>query len=552
MKKTRIAFLLAMLMICSAMLAACGGGGGKKWEKVLDGSLYEAETAFAAATKVAALSEKEFEEGEGVLACFVSETVPANEGDPVYEVLTVYSFAENKEVYTATESKTVKYDISLGEINGVSFFTVVITTYAMEDDVVNFTDFTKKTLLYDAAGTQKASADGAASLSRAGSFYAFGDAYYKVNEKDGIVKAYDKNPLASTPYLYQISDNYYIGRNGSSSVATFYDQDLKVVSSFVLPDYAIETGGGMIDEDKYLIQYKVKADAYTEEYDILGEDGKKYELYTVIFNIEKGKMKEIECDYYIEDDVYYFATAVERADYGLNEKITAVAEVYPIVDKRIDYAIDYLASVSENGKISLFEKLNGFDVVDIYPFAENLFKIYTADNKEYLVNEKFEVIGDISGDYERNEKYILAGGKVFDFTLKEVLDYEDKALEVQYIFVNTILFSDEDGAFFLFADGSLKALTSTKTVEGVEVPEKMIVPDQEHWDAGIYVIGDMTDEENPLFKLYNADGKLLLSLAADNYFDFELVDNTEEWTLIAVEGYDEENEKDTLDYYVIK
>lgn len=552
MKKTRIAFLLAMLMICSAMLAACGGGGGKKWEKVLDGSLYEAETAFAAATKVAALSEKEFKEGEGVLACFVSETVPANEGDPVYDVLTVYSFAENKEVYTATESKTVKYDISLDEIDGVSFFTVVITTYAMEDDVVNFTDFTKKTLLYDAAGTQKATADGADSLSYAGGFYAFGDAYYKVNKEVGIVKAYEKNPLAGEFSAYPISDNYYIGWNGSSSVATFYDQDLKVVSSFVLPDYAIETGGGLISENKYLIQYMVKADAYTEEYDILDEDGTKYELYTVIFNIEKGKMKEIECDYYIDEGIGYFASAEERALYGLNEKITAVAYVYPIVDKRIDRAIEYLAAVSENGKISLFEKLNGFDVEHIYPFAENLFKIYTADNKEYLVNEKFEVIGDISGDYERNEKYILAGGKVFDFTLKEVLDYEDEALEVQYIFANTILFSDEDGAFFLFADGSLKALTSTKTVEGVEVPEKMIVPDQEHWDAGIYVIGDMTDEENPIFKLYNADGKLLLSLAADNYFDFELVDNTEEWTLIAVEGYDEENEKDTLDYYVIK
>jgi hypothetical protein len=551
MKKTRIAFLLAMLMICSAMLAACGGGGGKKWEKVLDGSLYEAETAFAAATKVAALSEKEFEEGEGVLACFVSETVPANEGDPVYDVLTVYSFAENKEVYTATESKTVKYDISLGEINGVSFFTVVITTYAMEDDVVNFTDFTKKTLLYDAAGTQKASADGAASLSRAGSFYAFGDAYYKVNKEVGIVKAYDKNPLASTPYLYQISDNYYIGWNGSSSVTTFYDKDLNVVSNFVLPGYAIETGGGLISENKYLIQYRVKADAYTEEYDILDEDGEKYELYTVIFNIEKGKMKEIECDYYL-DGVDYLPDAQTREYYGLNEKIQAVAEAYLIADKRIDDAIAYLAIVSENGKISLFENLNGVVVVDVTPFAENLFEVYTADNKTYLVNEKFEVIGDISGDYERNEKYILAGGKVFDFTLKEVLDYEDEALEVQYIFVNTILFSDEDGAFFLFADGSLKALTSTKTVEGVEVPEKMIVPDQEHWDAGIYVIGDMTDEENPIFKLYNADGKLLLSLAADNYFDFELVDNTEEWTLIAVEGYDEENEKDTLDYYVIK
>ncbi len=555
MKKSRLAFLLCLLMICATMLSACGAGGAK-WGKVLDGTQYEAATVAAEATKIAALSGLEYEDDEGVLVYFLSETTAANEGDPTYEIHTVYNLATDKTVFTATESKTVEVEIDLDEHQDVSFFTVETTTYALQDEEVDFEDYTVKTVLYDAAGTEKASADEAVSVGKGYPFINFKATYFTISEADGIVKAFEKSPFSDVPNVYPISKDYYMGNKGDYII--FYDKSMKTVSSLILPSYAEEMGYGLVGEGKALVQYRVPVDILSDKYDLL-EGMAKYDLYTVIFDIAKGKSKEIKCDYAI-NFIGAFDADMRKA-YGLSEKVKAFGTVCPIVDKKVDDSISYLATFTEKGKISVLDKLNGFAVTGLELIGTNLWKVTTVEDKAYLVNEKFEVIGDITNVEKRNAKYLIVDGKVYDYALNMVLDYEAKDLEIYTVpevptpitrgFLDTsIIFTDEDGAYHLFVNGTLTKLTETKMEEEVEVPVKIFMD----LANGFYAIGDLTDEENPVCKVYNGEGKELLSfnVDAEQYFDIDCVCTFENGILLIVEGYDAENEKETIDYYVVK
>ena len=100
MKKTRLAFLLAMLMICTAVLASCGGG--KKWEKVLDGSLFEKETVVSQKVSATVLDGKAFDSSAGELAIFEKEDAE----DDYKTEYSVYNLLKNSVVFSATGSET--------------------------------------------------------------------------------------------------------------------------------------------------------------------------------------------------------------------------------------------------------------------------------------------------------------------------------------------------------------------------------------------------------------------------------------------------------------
>ena len=546
MKKTRIAFLLCLLMVVGAVLTSCGGAiGTKKWDKVLDGSYKEAAAAAAQATKIAALSGKEVEDNEGELIYFVSET----EGDVSYTVHTVYNFVTDKTVYTATDSKTQDTYIKLDKFRGVSYFTVETETYPLVEDARDYDNVAVKLELRDAAGEVKhSSTDADATVVEDDVFLIFENVYFLPDKDAGLVKSFEKGPFAELPAdLYPFGDKYFMNNVGATTI--IYDKNLKVIFSYVYPGYAEPFGGAILSEDKVLIQYRVPVDVMSDKYDVIDDGMMKYELHMMILDIVKGKSKEIDCDYIMEgfDDF-----GEEYESMGIKEDADALCYVYPIVDKRVDEAIAYLASVSESGKVSVFKQLNDFYVTDIELVYDNIWEVETTDGKTYFVNEKFEILGEVGGCREKNEKYLIGGGKVYDYALNELLDYEAKDLSKEAVFPTTILFKEEGEIYddyYLFVNGALQKLTDIAVVEEIPTPKKVFMPLD---GSDLYVIGDLTNEEDQRAKVYNRDGKELLNLKAGENFGIEVVHSEDGVTVLLVEGYDAVNEKDTVDYYVVK
>ena len=358
--------------------------------------------------------------------------------------------------------------------------------------------------------------------------------------------------LFPSPDVYPLNDTYYV--EDDDYLFIFYDKQMKVVSSYIFPDYAEMIGSGLLSEDKLVCQYKVLADQYGDKYDLL-EDGKKYDLHTVIFDIKKGNAKEIQSDYIIEG--VYALSDESRAYIGVSEKLKTFGYVYPIVDKRVDEAILYFASVSESGKVELFGQLNGLEVANIRFVNTNRWLVDTVDDTTYLVNEKFEIIGDVSNVSWSGfgQTYINADGKLYDYDLKEVFDYEKEELSVVKVFKTSVLFVDDSdiAQYYLFANGQKTKITSTEEITEGGVTETVGVKIY----AGAvgddcFAIRDYSNEEEALYKLYNSENKLLADFVIGQNFGVSVKLSAEGQMLIAVSGYDTVNEENTVTYYVIK
>ena len=561
MKKSRIAFLLCLLMICATMLSACGAGGAK-WEKVLDGSLYETSAVPTQKVDASALANKNLNGNYGNIGGeLIYFTNTTSEGDTVYNI---YNILKNEIIFTRTKAITTDYTITVGSTGGCAYFVVETRTCNEKNGEPDWSNTEYQTTLYDANATEVAKADkevDVISSTSGGDFFVFDKTYFLVSEDTGFVKAFEKDPLGkSLSRLSPLGDSYYVELQYEDPYnpyvlekVIFYDKDLKVVFAYTLPSYAELEGYGMLSEDKVLIQYTVEVDPYSDKYDIL-DDGDKYDLYTMIYNLKNGKAKEVECDYII-NNISLFEEIGEY--FGFKAAKNAFCTVYPIVDKRVDTSVMYMATVSEKGKIELFETLEGFAVSYIHPVNTNRWLVDTDAGVTYLVNEQFKVIGDVTNLNYGNfhQKYIDFDGKLYDYDLNVVLDYAEEKLVLKEMFDTSVLFQDKEGYYHLFYNGQKTQITFTR--EKVEDDGSITKVPQKSYagtiGADCYGIYDYSDKEDVRYRIFNSEGKELANLSVGkNVFDVSFVYSYEDQMLIKVTGWDSENSKNTYTYYVIK
>ena len=576
MKKTRLAFLLAMLLICATMLGACGGvGGGKKWSKVLDGSLYEAETVATQKVEASDLSGKTRSASAGELILLTKDDAE----DPYKTEYAVYNLLKNSVVYSVTSSKTTRYSITLDQytetsyVNGqnveipcCAYFTVKTTTYTEKNGQIDRNSASYVTVFYDANGNALASVDEEVAVWRDYPFLKFDDIYFTADKEAGIVKVCEKDPLGKTPAgIEALGSNYYFKKDGQTYI--FYDKNLKIVSSYILPGYAsYDVRGGLVGEDKYLIQFSVTQDMMGDKYDVLGSNGmQKSNIQTQIINIKNGKVKDVKCDYKISTITSYCDDAEKRADKGLSDKVQALAKVYPIVDKQIDTAVEYYATISERGKIETLAQLNGFNVKDIKLINTNRWLVDTTDGATYLVDEKFEVIGDVSSVSAESfgPMYINHDGKLYDYNLNVVLDYKAEKLGWVQEFETAVLFNepvyDEDTSviigwrYYIF-NGQLNEITATKDVEkdNGDVETQWVKEYEGIIGDSCYAILDTTNKKDQRYKIYSCNGTEIANFSYNNSLSVSPVCTVDGQTLISVSTTDSETSITTTTYYIIK
>ena len=538
MRKTRIVLFTALLLVGAMLLSSCGFGGELKLEDVLDGEKYEAPPApYTTATLVTELQDAECVEEDDDLMLFEAEVEV--EGN-TYSKWMVYNLKTNAVVFSATETETVSYDIDLDSEYEPDYamFWVLTTTYEKVDGVVDFDKYTDVSAIYAADGTQIASASRYADYDAMADLIYFDGKVYRIAEDGSIAYAFDYSPLAQYPNYIVKEGEYYLGEVGydEDSRMVVFDLELNTLYTLNVPSYMEIEGVARLDKDTMLLQgYCETQDIFTENYDVIlpWDGGEKANLYTYIMDLKKGELKEIEVDYFLE---YAEPVTEEFCKYvGLSDKFENFAVVCPIQDRRIDEN-SKVGVINAKGEFVAFAPINGQEVGYIELFKEDLWLIGTAAGADLLVNAKGEVVGDITNMNASNAEYLVCDGKLYDYTLNMVYDYEAAKLSIVRVFENSILFTNDDGELICYANGTSTTLIAKDA-------------DRELSDVinvyNFFVIFDYSDLANIKFEIYNAAGVKILTLdfVAENFefSDFDLYFNCtkdEKAVMLEVTSYD--------------
>jgi hypothetical protein len=313
------------------------------------------------------------------------------------------------------------------------------------------------------------------------------------------------NPFAYLPELVNIkTENYYYATDGETEVSV-YDQDLNCVFYWEVPfDEYDDSEIFLLSDGVLLAQVWELLPEDTEKYDVV-IDGEKFNLTHYILNAEKDKVKEVDLDFMVDevdlmDADYGYGYDDEESTYP--EKMINWAEIYYINDQKID-SLDTEVTIKENGDV--IELAPEFDNVP-YARTENRWVEYRDNGEEYLIDEEGEVIGNITGESNYNEKFISTGTKLLNYDLEVVYDVKANAKKIVTMFETSVLLKDEtpdsEGKtnYYLYkADGTITKIENYYDYESY---------------YGFYVT---YDSATSLFTFYSETGTVLTTVKGWSY-----------------------------------
>ena len=509
MKKMRFVALLAVMLATVMLLSSCwfGGTSVKKW--IDKEASFKATAVLSTMSAVSGIPDNATQQRtEGRLVYFTSRTASS----PSYTVHTVYDMVENKVVTTVTNSATATY-------------TVKLATVSVEEDSVPYFYITEDSgelstvTLYDAAGTAVASqTEEEEPVSYCDLVY-FDGIYYRMKKNGSLSKAATWSALASRPNVDVKHGAYYYAF--LENAVMVYDTALQPVSSYAIPVNAYALGGDMLgtfvlENGNILIQYIVPLPDTAKKYSftlVTEESLVKVQLHTVLVKAKNGKAKSINSEYWFLDGIVNTAT---DDDYVGIKPANIGWAIKPDKDTAINFAsLDWqcltLVSVNKKGKIKELKQFENEKVLDVYMVAKNRFVVETVSGREYLINEKAEVLGDIANAREYGDSFFLGGGKIYDWSLNEKYNYRAQRYTVHTVMKNAVLFEGENGEVVRYYDGNIATVisesSSTQSLYGA--------------GNGYYVVRSTGAETS--YTLYNEAGVELKTVDSmySNVYSFE-------------------------------
>lgn len=464
--KKRVFSLLALLLCAVFVLGSCSTGvKTPAFDDVYTGSNYQADTAWANKAQLSLPDGAIYQESIGDLVYFTSVDATA-----LLTTHTIYNLATGATVLTVADTATVKNTVSL-EDEYFAYGHIAFILLESTDTSVNNQVTTK---LYDSLGTQVASAKGTKWLEYNLDLVIFDDVYYRVASTGTLTKVKEKAPLAkSLPMFYDWNDAYYYAEE-EGAIEVYSAETLELLQTLVIPSRYDESDWHVLNNGNIFFQGGNRLPDDAEEFDWLQEE-EKYAFDSFIFDVESGKTEEIKFDYYVE---FTYATggawydyAVEKGEIpALGEQVENIFEVYPFVDKYLE-GNEYTAKlflVSNEGKIT--GDLSGYlpqNSLDLpRPAPNGGFIASDVSDTRYLLGADGAIIGEVSGADDANSKYFVAGGKIMDFTLATVFDYEENGYKLASVLADSILLSKETKnaagvtvtEYSLYKDGGLALL----------------------------------------------------------------------------------------------
>lgn len=420
MKKSRLIALLLVVVLAVSLLSSCAlfGGSGDVKKLLDDEGTFEVKAAASSAIEVSALAGYTTTENSDGDLVILSKTDSDYSGTPTSTSYAVYNVATSSVVKTFTNysSSSSNYtSVYVGEVNEVSYFYTVSAYYGSDET-------TYTTELFDANGNMLTSVSKSTAPTTVDgtNLIKFADEYFEA--KDGALnRAFEANPFNAIPNIIAASDEYYYAQDGN--FFAIYDKQFEKLATCELPEYYDDYECGVLPGGNLLIQYRYIVDFFADKYDVLdSEDMVKYNVVTLILTA-KGKVKEVKADFVIEG--IYEVDEEMIAENVLNPKKfedVSLVQGYKIEDNRIAY--EFSGLINKNGKVTELPELEGEGVLSVMAVAANRWVVITETYTYYLINEEGEILGTISEGVDVCGDYLVADGKIYDWSLNVLLDYE--------------------------------------------------------------------------------------------------------------------------------
>lgn len=401
---------------------------------------------------------------------------------------------DDGEYYKVYNAKTASAVLSgSDDDNEVSVFSVYGIDFIK---VVNNESSDEKytTTLYNANGTSVASATdySAPDVSISLDMFEFDDVIYRVDEDGNVEEVCESVFFDLDSYDYKTTDHYFIVDDNEISV---YDLALSNVFYWEYNNDNCEEMDIFVLSDKYVLAQGLVELAQDEsEYDLFA-DGTKYDLVSIILNVNSGKEKEVDLDY-IVDGVGIFADEVKNYGYEpiqLPGSVDVLAYVSYIENKSI---IDEEVTVTLNPKNAKIEKTVAAEYDSFNRIAEDLWILRYKNGDTVLADDNCDVITKFENYEKRTASYIVANGKIFDFALTELYDLESNDMTVYGTLAHNIILMDDEGEKYLFS-----GTANLKLIEDFETSTNQL-----------YLTEDDGD-----YTFYNENGEIITSKSLSSY-----------------------------------
>jgi len=463
----KLALFLILVLMLSLALVSCGGcetHTDADYDEVCDvcgeaapltpeylgfegiyNTTYESdkEEALKAATKIDEIKDMSYDGSYNNLAIFRDYT--AEEGETKYAVINVDTakvvYSLKQEVTTGDNATKITKSANVRSIGYYDGYALIVETAA---DATDEYSVSYTTTVYSALGTSIASKT---SKQSGNSVYGLGNDMFMFDGKVYTVKddvATFKCDLGfgGVPEYDYATDKYYYVEENYNSISV-YDTSFKYLTSYKAPNDADEVQIFVLADGNIGVQliYELPEDAteYDFVYDKYVEDeyythgsGETYykdtvvqdvkcDLVTLVYNVETKTTTEYDANYI----VVYVANGVNSEEFSeriVSEKVVNFAEVYEIADKKVSDDESYVSFANNFKLIGYLAK----EVADQDGLAElvanNRFVVSDKAGNEYLLNEKGEVLADISGVRMQGELIMTQNGKLYDLSLNLKLD----------------------------------------------------------------------------------------------------------------------------------
>ncbi len=329
--------------------------------------------------------------------------------------------------------------------------------------------------------------------------YIFAPETYELLFKDMDVKHFVDRPVfdvTNEDYGYiEMDDQLYV-YDLSKWIDCVYAHDI--------PSYAEYFRWFVLEDGNVLLQWSVQLNDTAVTYDFL-DYGDKYDMVTALIDLEEKKTEEVEFGYEISD--------VRNDGYPsvIKESTPNLAEVYPIINDRVDYSAKKLFAI-DNDLTILYDFDQTLEIskhLVVASAEENLFlvqKMFGGRVVIEIVDEKGEHVNYLPEGAYYNGKWIEYDGKYYTLKMELILDPAKDGYYTEVEGTGFAIFGKYDEAAakyeYFYFDG-----------EGTPAKIGMNVAVAYNHELGFVLVVETLDEENnPTYecRLYNANNTLIL------------------------------------------
>ena len=463
MKKFLTITAIVLVVVClMGVLAACGSTKGLSFKKAKISIDHTAPATFTSANvaEITALAGKDVVSTNGMLIV-VSKLNNEN-----VTVRTLYNMETDTVLATDTTDQIRLYS------KGNNSYYLRVKNNALTGlyDTVLYNSKGEEIKYVSATGEEKtiySSAESPAVENVSGDVVFFADNFFRVPRKGNTVERIGRQSgLVEFNYNFTTSnDNYYYQIDNGAGRAYIFDKKLNLVTTYFAHGDYDNLNINVLESGDLLVQTTTELMDEAKDYTYIS-NGKKYLLKTYVVDAKKGKETEKKFKYVVGGLI-----AITK-DSAVKFNGDNVALIFPIEDDRLLNGANDAMTVSLSNNLKVKGRLDQMidnQLPGTFPDTINNYLLLSTPLGAKLVTTSGKVIGDFACDNGSfNEKMFTLNGKLYDFNLKPLFDYEAEGYALAgWMNYSVILSKNVDGNLIYYRfDSSMtapKALSSATT-----------------------------------------------------------------------------------------